>query len=207
MGRPREHDDNTREALLDAAESLLASGGTDAVSVRGVASAIGVSTRAVYSVLGNKDGLIAALAVRGYAVLARAVRSIEATGDPVADLISVGATAFRQFALQRPHLYRLTFERVTSSVLENPEVGAAIQESASTLLYWIDKAQVAGVIDDRPALDIAFAFHSLCQGMAGGELATIESGFWNGLDPNSMEELWKSSLEALVRGMSAKASE
>ena len=50
MARPIKHDATTREALLDAAEALLADSGPDAVSVRTVADEIGVSTRAVYSV-------------------------------------------------------------------------------------------------------------------------------------------------------------
>ena len=54
MARPNKHDATTREALLDAAETLLAVGGPDAVSVRSVADAVAVSTRAVYSVFGSK---------------------------------------------------------------------------------------------------------------------------------------------------------
>ena len=37
MGRPREHDEETRERLLDAAERVSASDGWDAVTVRRVA--------------------------------------------------------------------------------------------------------------------------------------------------------------------------
>ena len=62
MGRPREHDEATRTQLRGAAERLVAGGGPDALSVRAVADEARTSTRAVYSLFGSKDGLVAALA-------------------------------------------------------------------------------------------------------------------------------------------------
>ena len=58
MGRPKEHDDNTRAALRAAAERLVESGGPAALTVRGVAREAGTTTRAVYSVFGSRDGLL-----------------------------------------------------------------------------------------------------------------------------------------------------
>ena len=63
MGRPKEHDDATATALLKAAERAIEDRGVDALSVRGVAADVGVSTRAVYSVFGSREALVAALAV------------------------------------------------------------------------------------------------------------------------------------------------
>ena len=60
-GQTREHDESTGDALLDAAEALLAAGGPDAGTVRAVAGAVGVPTRAVYSLFGAKEGLVHAL--------------------------------------------------------------------------------------------------------------------------------------------------
>ena len=53
MGRPKEHDEATGVALLDAAERLVATGGVGALSVRAVAEAVGTTTRAIYSVFGS----------------------------------------------------------------------------------------------------------------------------------------------------------
>jgi AcrR family transcriptional regulator len=52
MGRPREHDQATAEALLDAAERTVQAAGLEGLSVRGVADDVGTTTRAVYSVFG-----------------------------------------------------------------------------------------------------------------------------------------------------------
>jgi AcrR family transcriptional regulator len=50
VGRPREHDDATREALRAAAEQLFAASGPGAVSVRSVANAVGTGSRVAYAV-------------------------------------------------------------------------------------------------------------------------------------------------------------
>src|SRR5262245_6859112 len=105
MGRPTKHDADTRAALLDAAEQLLLEGGRDAVSVRGVADAIGESTRAVYSALGSKQALIEGLAARGFGYLADLVEAVPHTNDPVQDLVEVAVHGFRPFAIGRPHLF------------------------------------------------------------------------------------------------------
>src|SRR5688572_3475652 len=117
MGRPREHDADTATALLDAAEELLAVGGPGAVTVRAVAEARGTTTRAVYSLFGGKSGLLEQLAGRGYDVLTGLVTALPASDDPAADLVAAGVDGFRVFAAERPHLFRLTFERVTGDIV------------------------------------------------------------------------------------------
>ena len=111
MGRPREHDERTRAALLAAAERLIDEHGPDAASVRTVADEVGTTTRAVYSVFGSKQGLLEALATRWFEVLNEAIEGVPATDDPGADLVEVGVQAFRRSALEHPSLYRLVFLR------------------------------------------------------------------------------------------------
>src|SRR5690606_27263791 len=103
MARPREHDEDTAEDLLDEAERLLAEGGVEAVAVRPVADAADTTTRAVYSLFGSKQGMLQALAERGYLLLADLVNGLPLTDDPVADVMAAGLGGFRRFALERPH--------------------------------------------------------------------------------------------------------
>ena len=84
MGRPKQHDDATREALLAAAENLVEQGGTGALSVRAVADEIGTSTHAIYSTFGSKEGLLAALAKRSFDMLRDAIAELPRTKDPAA---------------------------------------------------------------------------------------------------------------------------
>lgn len=209
MGRPREHDERTREALLDAAEALLAEGGPDAVSVRAVADAVGTTTRAVYSLFGAKEGLVQGLAARGYELLTGYVTALPVTDDPGADLVRAGLGGFRRFAVERPHLFRLTFERVPAGVTANPTAAAAARASYDALAQRIRRAQAARVIVSRPEVEIAFVFHALCQGLASGELARepppVGAGFWRHARDLDAEHLWRTGLQALVLGLAPPA--
>src|SRR5581483_373386 len=49
MGRPKEHGEETRERLLEAAARILTEEGAQAVTIRRVADEVGTTTRAIYS--------------------------------------------------------------------------------------------------------------------------------------------------------------
>jgi AcrR family transcriptional regulator len=208
VGRPREHDDATAAALLDAAEQLLADGGPAAVTVRAVAEARGTTTRAVYSLFGGKSGLIEQLAGRGYDVLTDLVSTLPESGDPAADLVAAGVSGFRVFASERPHLFRLTFEHVTAETVRDTEVRLRARGSYRALVRWVQRAQQAGVLDDRPEAAVAFEFHSLCVGLAVTALSRRPPpdgpGFWQGVEGVDDRDLWEAALTALVRGMSPR---
>ncbi len=204
MGRPREHDENTATVLLDACEEMLGEGSPDAIGVRAVARRAGVSTRAVYSLFGGKEGLLRALAARGYSFLADLVEQVAPSEDPAADLVTAGIEGFRVFALEHPGLFRVTFERVPAEVTADSEVGRASLASYMALTSWIERAQAAGVLEDRPVHEIAYAFHSCCLGLATGELSRepppVGSSFWQPIHGIDGLHLWRTALEAVVAG-------
>lgn len=205
MARPSKHDDQTREALLDAAEQLLAGGGPDAVSVRAVADEISESTRAVYSVLGSKPALLHALAERGFHFLADLVEAIPETKDPAADLVEAGVRGFRRFALERPHLFRISFGQITTEVIGDPGAYRELLRSFEALRSKVERAIHMGVIEPRPTVEIIFAFHSFCQGLAVNELSRlpppIGADFWRFLNKTNGEDLWRLGLGAFVQGL------
>lgn len=208
MGRPKEHDEKTGEALLDAAEALLARGGPDAISIRAVAEAVGTTTRAVYTVFGSKAALVEGLAARGYRLLTSYVTALPVTDDAAADLVAAGLRGFRRFAVERPHLYRLAFERIPAGITSTPVVGAAAASSYQALVTRVRRALQAGVLDERPEIEIAFAYHALCQGLASAELSRqpppVGAGFWGHAQGMDAEQAWLTSLNALVAGLAPK---
>jgi AcrR family transcriptional regulator len=77
MGRPREHNEQTRAALRAAAERLISEGGPQAFSVRAVAAEVGTTTRAVYSLFGSKEALLVdALAQGAFEYLAEGIAAL-----------------------------------------------------------------------------------------------------------------------------------
>ena len=57
----------TRERIVEAAAQLLATGGREAVSTRAVSAAAGVQAPTIYRLFGDKQGLLDAVASRGFA--------------------------------------------------------------------------------------------------------------------------------------------
>ncbi len=205
MARPIKHDSSTREALLDAAEALLAAGGPEAVSVRSVADRIGVSSRAVYSVFGSKAGLIGALAARGFHRLADLVNGLPVTDHPLADLAAAGPHGFRRFALERPHLFRITFDQISEDIYSQPETYPALFASFHSLELRFKRALEAGLLAPRPMIEMVLMYHSFCCGLAANELSSkpppVGANFWKIAKDVDFAALWENALAAFVRGL------
>lgn len=173
------------------------------MSVRAAARTVGVSTRAVYSLFGSKEGLVQALCERGYILLESLVAAIPATDDPANDLVEVGIAGFRRFALSRPELFRLTFERTTPDVIAAPGVRKAATKSYRTFTSWIRRVEIG----PRSVHVVAFQFHALCQGLATSELqaqpAPAGSNLWPMTPGLGDDRIWRDALRAYVIGLTS----
>jgi AcrR family transcriptional regulator len=198
MGRPREHDERTRAALVAAAERLVATGGSAALSVRAVADAAGTSTRAVYSVLGSKEGLVDALAEQAFRYLAEGLARAPETADPAADLVEVGATMYRGFVRERPALYRITFQRILPEFELNPPLAEARARAWSLLEARVARLRDAGLMDGRSVTEAAVEFNAMCEGLANAELRGGTLRREPGLDADTV---WRDALRTVVRGL------
>jgi AcrR family transcriptional regulator len=109
---------SVRDELLHAAVGLLDEHGPDALQTRKVAGEAGTSTMAVYTHFGGIQALIAAVAEEGLRQFDAAL-TVPQTGDPVADLMTTGA-AYRRYAIERPHMYRLMFGSTSAHGINAP---------------------------------------------------------------------------------------
>jgi AcrR family transcriptional regulator len=200
MGRKREHDAATGQALLDAAEGLIGEGGLPALSVRAVAERVGTSTRAVYSVFGSKHGLEQALVARAFRLLGAEVEELPLTDDPRADLIAALTHAFRGFVRAHPDLFRLVFLPGSTwgqGVSFGEEALAESNRAWEKLLLRIGRAQEAGVLGSGDPREVALGFNALGIGLAILELCRLMPGEFAGA-------LWESSVATFVLGLEAR---
>jgi AcrR family transcriptional regulator len=197
MGRPREHGDSTRQALLDAAERLIADGGPEALSVRAVADAVGTTTRAVYSVFGSKDGLLAALAQRVFELLGASLSRQPATDDPAQDLVAAAVDVFRAMALNNPAAYRITFLRIVPQLDLGAGTLAAAEDSMRLLQQRFERLRGAGGLNGRTVPEATRQFHALCEGLATIELRNPA------LLGHEPEQAWRDSIATLLQGIAA----
>lgn len=193
MGRPREHDEHVRVALLAAAEELVERDGAEALSVRTLADTVGTTTRAIYSVFGSKAGLLEALATRLFEILTEAIDAVALTDDPVADLVTASMDGFRRTALEHRALYNLVFLRVVPDLALGADFEAVAGRAFARLQHLVGRAvPAAGKAD---ALVAARAVHALTEGLATMELR-------GALGPErTASRTWRIALVGLVEGL------
>lgn len=199
MGRPREHAEDTRDALRTAAEALFDQHGIDGVSVRAVADAVGTTTRAVYSLFGSRDGLlIDAMAEKAYAILEAGLDDAPETDDPAGDLVDCAVNVFRRFVCEHPALFRVTFQRIVPGFQPGPELIAARQSSYRRLVAKVARLEPAGMLAGRTAEEATLQFQALCDGLGNFELrgATLPM-----LPDGAAEDAWRAAFTTLVIGL------
>ena len=195
MGRPRIHDAQTAEALLDAAERIAEEDGAAAVTVRRVAEEVDTTTRAVYSAFGSTRCWSTRPARVARPAAARGCRSCPETDDPAADLIEAGVRVFRRFAVEHPSLYRIGIRN-----LDDPALAEGYRDAAWAALEMLDakiaRLAAAGQLTAITPRDARRAFHAMCEGFAAMELR----GF---MPPTEQERIWREGLGAVVRGFAS----
>ena len=147
MGRPKEHDEATRERLLEAAEHLSAAQGWDALTVRGIAEEAGTSTRALYALFDSKQGLEQALHEVMFTRLRDLLQGRERSDDPRQDLINL-ALAYRHWAIERPERYALAMHRFVGRRRRprSPEGVAVSQAALQELRDAVQRCHDAGLM-------------------------------------------------------------
>jgi AcrR family transcriptional regulator len=198
MGRPREHDEATRERLLDAAERLSAAGGFEALTVRAVAQEAGTSTRAVYALFGSKEGLEQALHQAMFTRLRDLLQGTPNTDDPEQDLVEL-AFSYRRWAVERPQRYALAMHRFVGRPdrARTPEGIAVSQEALEVLRGAVRRCQEAGLFPGRELDDVVVQLRATVHGLAELENLGI-------LAPNP-EAQWRSAVTAILIGLHATA--
>jgi AcrR family transcriptional regulator len=175
---------NVRAELLHAAVAILNEDGPDALQTRKIASAAGTSTMAVYTHFGGMPALIAAVAEEGLRQFDAAM-TMAPTSDPVADLVATGI-AYRRYAIERPHMYRLMFGSTSAHGINAPAhdvLTLSVVEiddhypSFAHVVRGVHRCMLAGRItagspsDDATVVAIAAQFWSSIHGFVMLELA------------------------------------
>ncbi|MEO1656748.1 MAG: TetR/AcrR family transcriptional regulator [Pseudomonadota bacterium] len=152
--------------LLDAAEIELAQKGVEKFSLRSVAKRASVSHGAPAHHFGNVDGLLTALATRGYArfIAAQDRRENLAESCPRAKLAASGL-GYIDFATAHPALFRLMFtsERTDKS---NPSLADAANAAFEKLTSHIEAIQGRDPHRDQLAMADVLACWGIAHGLA-----------------------------------------
>src|SRR6201985_2310626 len=175
---------NVRDELLRVAVDILNQDCPDGLQTRKIASAAGTSTMAVYTYFGGMPGLIAAIAEEGIRQF-DAAQARPQPADPVADLFAIGA-AYRRYAIERPHMYRLMFGSTSAHGINAPShdlLTLSVAEitdhypSFAHVVRGVQRCMLAGRItagsasDDATVVAVAAQFWASVHGFVMLELA------------------------------------
>ena len=192
MGRPREHGEETREQLLETAARILSEEGVDAVSVRRLAHEAGTTTRAIYSLFGSKEGLLTALFRRAADTFIRIHEAVPVQDDPLDEMVPLGL-AYRQSALEEPHLYGMLFGTVPG-FRPTEEDRRYAKRSLERVLDTIRRATERGMLTRDP-MAIADEGWGLVHGLASLELIGCLG------PPEQAEATWLGALRTMEAGL------
>jgi AcrR family transcriptional regulator len=155
---------STDKRLVAAATALLDSGGEDAVTLRAVAQASGVSHNAPYKHFENRDALLAAVAMTDFARLTKAFQGArESTGKPTKKLMKA-LRVMLDFSNKHRARYGLLFN--------NPTIATAtgeLKQTAGGAFYEfveiVKECQAAGKLPDAPGTTVASLLFATMHGL------------------------------------------
>jgi AcrR family transcriptional regulator len=177
----------------------VADGGPDALSVRAVADAADTTTRAVYSLFGSKDGLVAALAQTAFESLHKEIDRLPKTNDPAADLVAIGTKVVRGLVRQHPALFRIAFQRI-AGLHPEPHLVEARERAWIQLQARVQRLSTAGLLGGKPVADAAREINAMWEGLANAEL---RGDVLRIMPRGSEERAWRDALTTVIHGFTA----
>lgn len=190
-----------QERILDAARTLFAAQGFEAVTLRKIAAAIEYAPAAIYGHFPDKEALIRALCLRDFDRLNAGFAALATLADPLARIAAAGRT-FVRFAAANPNHFRVMF--LQHRVLPEDEdtrarKGDPARDGYAFLRLAVEEALAQGKL--RVELDdadlVAQTFWAAVQGVASIEVA-FQSDPW--VELRALEARTEAAIDAVLRG-------
>jgi len=108
-----------QQQIVAVAGAILEAGGPAALTMRRLASALGIKAPSLYKHFPDKAAVEIALIERGFWLWGNAPPVAHGAGDPIINL----ATAYRSIAQEHPHLYRL----MTTGALDRSRIAPGLE--------------------------------------------------------------------------------
>jgi AcrR family transcriptional regulator len=165
----------TAQKIASAARRLLDREGAEGVTMRRVASAVGITPMALYRHYPNRDGLLNALAEAGFVELSEKLASLRLTGGIERQLLKI-LDVFLDYAFEKPRLFALMFLTKREGARQYPQdFRARRSPTANVSADVIARAMEAGYFRKDDVWEIVFETGALMQGLVmlylGGRMA------------------------------------
>jgi AcrR family transcriptional regulator len=161
VARPRSRrgeGERLRDEILAAADELLVeTASEDAVSIRAVADAVGVTPPSIYRHFPDKTSLLVAVCLQSFDSFAEVMRDARAPDDPLESLRAL-ARAYVRYGLEHPEHYRIMFmDRLDLSAEQYAAELMSESSSFGVLIETVRSLKASGIL--RPELVEMDDFH------------------------------------------------
>ncbi len=192
------HHGNLRQALVDAALTLIAKNGPTGFSLSEAAKAADVTPAAVYRHFAGRDDLIAEVARQGYDIFAALMEYAYNDGKPTA-LAAFEATgrAYLAFARKYPGHYMAMFESGLS-LNAHPDLAVVAQKARTVLETAAEKLSQHMPAGKRPP---ATMFSAHIWALSHGVVELYMRGAPGAKSPYSPEDLLEAGIGIYLRGL------
>jgi AcrR family transcriptional regulator len=151
--RNRYHHGNLRRAFLDEALRTIQQDGVDALTLRTIGLALGVSRTALYRHFADKRALLSAVATEGFHLLRE--RLLEAWGSGGTSGFNAMGVAYVRFAMANPSHYRVMFGGFVDDAPRDEELTRAGAAAFQALVDALVALQKDGSVRKDDPLQLA----------------------------------------------------
>ncbi|HYL64910.1 MAG TPA: TetR/AcrR family transcriptional regulator [Candidatus Methylomirabilis sp.] len=171
----------TAQKIAAAARRLLDREGTEAVTMRRVAEAVGITPMAVYRHYLNRADLLNALANQGFEELAARLASKRVSPD-IENRLTTMADIYLEHALENPRLFELMFLKPREGARRYPrDFTMGRSPTANFLEEALREGMKSGHFREDVTWEIVFAIGALSHGLImlylGGRIAMSPARF------------------------------
>ncbi|MDB5450108.1 MAG: transcriptional regulator, TetR family, partial [Phenylobacterium sp.] len=149
---------------------LFAEKGPDAVTMRQLASELGVSPMTPYRYFKDKDDILAAVRANGFDRFAEALETARASAKGARAKGAAVGEAYIDFAFEHPHTYKLMFDLNQPHEKDYPELVRAGLRARETMSAWVKDMAAEGLLTGDP-VQIGAMFWAAAHGAIVLELA------------------------------------
>ena len=152
----------TEKKLVAAAAALLDSGGEEAVTLRAVGQAAGVSHNAPYKHFKNRDALLGAVAAADLAEMAAALKQVRQSSAKPAKKLTQALKGVIDYNAKHPARYQLLLNDPRFATLEGDLKQAAYIDEFNSI---VRECQVAGKLPDVPHIALSGLLFATVHGL------------------------------------------
>jgi AcrR family transcriptional regulator len=170
--------------------------GAEAVTMRRVAKAVGITPMAVYRHYPDRAGLLNALADEGFDELAAQLASKRFSGD-VETRLKKMAAIFLDHALGNPRLFELMFLKPREGARRYPQdFKAGLSPTANPMVEVVREGMNSGYFREDDPWEIVFEMGALSHG-----LMMLYLGGRMGIPPTRFRAFYRRSFERYIHGI------